>query len=147
MYLRALFFLICLIFSSGGGIVLYGQSTATMVNWPAYAADKASSKYSPLDQIDRSNVQRLEIAWRQSTIPDAIRRGNSMPAPQRSQNTPLMVDGRLFVSTPLEESLPLMRRQVKSCGLIASNRQLVQEQRRVVLRTGRRKVWVLRQDV
>jgi len=101
MYLRALFFLVCFIVSSQERVVLYGQSAETTVNWPAYAADKASSKYSPLDQIDRSNVQQLEIAWRQSTIPTVIRRGNNMPAPQRSQNTPLMVDGRLFISTPL----------------------------------------------
>ena len=101
MHLRALLFLGCFIFSAQEKIVLYGQSTETMGNWSAYAADKASSKYSPLDQIDKSNAQLLEIAWRQSTIPEAIREGNSMPAPQRSQNTPLMVDGRLFISTPL----------------------------------------------
>lgn len=69
--------------------------------WLAYAADKASSKYSPLDQIDRHNVAALEVVWRQSTIPDAVRGGITMRAPGRSQNTPLMVDGRLFISTGL----------------------------------------------
>ena len=39
--------------------------------WRAYASDKASTKYTPLDQIDADTVHDLRIAWRQSTIPDA----------------------------------------------------------------------------
>ena len=30
--------------------------------WRAYAADKASTKYSPLDQIDAENVHDLRVA-------------------------------------------------------------------------------------
>ena len=69
--------------------------------WRAYAADKASTKYSPLDQIDADNVNDLQIVWRQSTIPDAVREGNTMQAPGGSQNTPLMAGGLLYVSTAL----------------------------------------------
>ena len=58
--------------------------------WRAYAADKASTKYSPLDQVDAESVHDLRVAWRQSTIPDATRQGNAMDAPGGSQNTPLM---------------------------------------------------------
>ncbi|MCH8819955.1 MAG: hypothetical protein IIB03_06505 [Acidobacteria bacterium] len=32
--------------------------------WPDYARDKAGTKYSPLDQINRDNVRSLQIAWR-----------------------------------------------------------------------------------
>ena len=67
--------------------------------WRAYASDKASSKYSPLDQIDTDNVAQLEIVWRQSTVPEAVRPGGSSRAPLRSQNTPLMVGGLLYIST------------------------------------------------
>ena len=80
---------------------LHAQSDAGAGEWRAYAADKASSKYSPLDQITKDNVADLRIAWRQSTIPDAVRNGNTVPAPRRSQNTPLMVGGLLYVSTGL----------------------------------------------
>ncbi|HJN44280.1 MAG: PQQ-binding-like beta-propeller repeat protein [Vicinamibacterales bacterium] len=69
--------------------------------WRAYGADTASTKYSPLDQITRDNVDDLRIVWRQSTIPDEVRQGNTMRAPVASQNAPLMVGGRLYVSTGL----------------------------------------------
>ncbi|MDP6581679.1 MAG: PQQ-binding-like beta-propeller repeat protein [Vicinamibacterales bacterium] len=69
--------------------------------WHAYAADKASTKYTPLDQVDASTVHDLRIVWRQSTIPDATRLGNTMRTPSASQNTPLMAGGRLFISTGL----------------------------------------------
>jgi len=32
--------------------------------WPSYAADLAGSRYRPLDQINASNFNDLEIAWR-----------------------------------------------------------------------------------
>ena len=69
--------------------------------WRAYAADKASTKYSPLDQIDANNVNDLQIVWRQSTIPDDTRQGNTVAAPSASQNTPLMADGLLYIMTGL----------------------------------------------
>ena len=93
---------------SGAGLVLalvlcvMGVSRAAVgQQWPAYGADKAGTKYSPLDQITRDTVDDLQVVWRQSTIPDAIRQGNTMRAPASSQNTPLMVDGLLYVSTGL----------------------------------------------
>ncbi len=69
--------------------------------WRAYAADKAGTKYSPLDQIDATNVNDLRIVWRQSTIPDETRQGSTIDPPGGSQNTPLMADGRLFIMTAL----------------------------------------------
>ena len=80
---------------------VYAQTGAAAGEWHAYGGDKANSKYSALDQIDRDNVARLEIAWRQSTIPDAVRQGSTVRAPARSQNTPLMVGGLLYVSSGL----------------------------------------------
>ena len=69
--------------------------------WRAYAADKAGSKYSPLDQIDAESVHDLRVVWRQSTIPESTRQGNTMRAPGASQNTPLMAGGLLYISTGL----------------------------------------------
>ena len=68
--------------------------------WPAYAADKASTKYSPLDQITRDNVKHLRIAWRQSATPIEVRQGRTnAPVPVNYEHTPLMVGGLLYMST------------------------------------------------
>ena len=69
--------------------------------WRAYSADAAGTKYTPLDQITADNAGDLRVVWRQSTIPDAIRQGSTVRAPPVVQNTPLMADGRLYVSTAL----------------------------------------------
>src|SRR5215213_8817378 len=70
--------------------------------WRAYAADKASSRYSPLDQINRNTVTNLRLAWRQSVVPLELRQGHpDLQVPSVSQNTPVMVDGLLYVSTAI----------------------------------------------
>ena len=69
--------------------------------WRAYGADTAGTRYSPLDQITADNAGDLRVVWRQSTIPDAIRQGRTVRPPSVVQNTPLMADGRLYVSTAL----------------------------------------------
>ena len=83
-------------------LVAMGQSglaTAQTVEWAAYAADQAGTKYLPLDQINRDNVADLEIVWRQPVIPEAIRNGDTTRGPVGSQTTPLMAGGLLYFST------------------------------------------------
>ena len=75
--------------------------SAQTVEWSSYAADLAATKYSPLDQINKDTIARLEVVWRQPVIPDAVRNGNTIRGPAASQNTPLMVGGLLYVSTGL----------------------------------------------
>ena len=101
------------------------QYGATDGEWRSYGGDNGSTKYSPLDQIDAGNFSSLEIAWRAPT-PDARldfdaiareqeRRGRVGEAPPGGnadyglslrlfKATPLMVDGLLFVSTPLSQA-------------------------------------------
>lgn len=58
--------------------------------WPTYGGDLGNTRYSPLAQIDASNFNRLEIAWRFKT--DSL-------GPNREfnfQSTPLMVDGVVY---------------------------------------------------
>ena len=78
-----------------------GAVAGQTVEWRAYSADHAASKYAPLDQINTDTVADVEIAWRQPVIPDAIRNGDTTRGPVGSQNTPLMVGGLLYVSTGL----------------------------------------------
>jgi glucose dehydrogenase len=42
-------------------------------DWPAYSADKGGTKYSPLDQINKDTVGKLQIAWRQSGVPAELK--------------------------------------------------------------------------
>ena len=39
--------------------------------WRSYAGDLASTRYAPLDQINRDNFSKLEVAWRFKT--DCVR--------------------------------------------------------------------------
>jgi quinoprotein glucose dehydrogenase len=58
--------------------------------WTTYGGDLASSRYSPLDQIDKDNFAKLEVAWRFKT--DSLG-----PRPEFNfQSTPLMVDGIVY---------------------------------------------------
>ena len=82
-------------------IGLPGAAAGQEVAWPAYAADAAVTKYSPLDQINRDTIADVEIVWRQPVIPEVTRQGNMTRGPLLSQNTPLMVGGLLYVSTGL----------------------------------------------
>ncbi|HEY4076813.1 MAG TPA: PQQ-binding-like beta-propeller repeat protein [Rhizomicrobium sp.] len=67
-------------------------ATPSDTDWLHYANDLSSTRYSPLDQIDASNFNNLEPAWRFST--DAF--GPRMDADY--QSTPLVVKGRIYVT-------------------------------------------------
>ncbi len=69
-------------------------------DWPAYSGDKASTKYSPLDQINASTVGKLRVAWTQAGVPAELQ--SMFPgaqAPINFQNTPIEVDGLLYMSS------------------------------------------------
>jgi len=67
-------------------------------DWPSYSADKASTKYSPLDQIDRTSVGKLQIVWRQAGVPAELKTiWPDANAPTNWQNTPIMIDGLLYM--------------------------------------------------
>ena len=61
-------------------------------NWPVYGGDPGHTRYSALDQIDASNADDLEIAWRWSA------RNYGPNALIRSATTPLMVNGVLYAT-------------------------------------------------
>ena len=60
--------------------------------WPTYGADLAGTRYRPLDQINASNFNDLEIAWR-------IKTDNFGDRPEyKLEGTPLMVNGVLYAT-------------------------------------------------
>ena len=110
------------------------QHGATNGEWRSYGADIGSTKYSPLDQITGENFEDLEIAWRWRSVDTHLARsdgGGTWLAPARELfevlareepdrwetelysprpgtslliATPLMVDGVLYLSTPLYQA-------------------------------------------
>lgn len=61
-------------------------------SWPVYKADAGSSNYSPLDQINVSNVGQLKSAWT-FTIKD------NAAGTRPSQSNPIIVDGVLYFTS------------------------------------------------
>ena len=69
-----------------------GQSGTTNGEWRTYGGDLGSTRYAPLDQINRANFKSLEIAWRFRT--DILG-----PRPDFNlQATPLMINGVLYTT-------------------------------------------------
>jgi len=69
-------------------------------DWPAYSGDKAGTKYSSLDQINKDTVKNVRIAWRQSAVPAELKAMfPDAQGPTNWQNTPIMADGLLYMSS------------------------------------------------
>ena len=65
------------------------QAPATKVDWPLHNLDLAGSRYSALDQINRSNVKSLAPRWLfQHGVIDGV----------SNQTTPIIVDGTMYVT-------------------------------------------------
>ncbi len=68
------------------GPVLFGASAPQFASgtWPFYGGDQGGSKYSTLDEINRSTVSRLKVAWEWSTGEKAAR-PSTRPGPACSK--------------------------------------------------------------
>src|SRR5262245_63932835 len=68
-----------------GGVEGPGFPSTKNGEWPYYMADVRGSRYSPLDQINAENFNKLEVAWRFKT-------DNLGTRPEyKLEGTPLMV--------------------------------------------------------
>ena len=76
-----------------------------MQEWPAYAADPGGSHYSPLTDIDRGSIARLQVAWEWKPGEDAMPDYGTRPG--IFENTPLMIDNVLYLSTPYNRVVAL----------------------------------------
>jgi quinoprotein glucose dehydrogenase len=73
----------------------------TAQQWPFYAGDQAANHYSPLDHITAANVQRLAIAWEWKPGEKVLPQFGTRPG--AFQNTPLVIDGVMYLSTPYNQ--------------------------------------------
>src|SRR6202521_1888461 len=71
-------------------IPVSAQSGAKNGEWRSYGGDLGNTRYAPLDQINASNFDKLEVAWRFNTA-------NLGPRPEFNlEATPLMIGGVLY---------------------------------------------------
>jgi glucose dehydrogenase len=78
-----------LLVAAGAPVLLRSQTrgvSRSFETWGQYLGGADSSQYSSLKQIDRSNISRLDVAWRYSTDDTKNYRFN-----------PLIVDGTMYV--------------------------------------------------
>ena len=77
------------------------QSTVPDGEWHAFGRDGANTKYSPLDQITAENFTDLQIAWRWTSLSQAVVDSDERIKPRGFVATPLMVDGLVYTVTAL----------------------------------------------
>jgi alcohol dehydrogenase (cytochrome c) len=99
MIVRALFFL-ALLAAASPAEVTYDRllrADREPQNWLSYSGNYAGHRYSPLSQIDRTNIKYLQLKW--SYHPLYTKNSNSQ---NKMENSPLVVDGIMYTGTALE---------------------------------------------
>ena len=87
------------------GIVAALALAASLVEWPYYGGDQGGAKYSPLTDINGSNVTRLRAAWQWSANEKALENFGTRPGVFEA--TPLMIDNVLYLTTPYNRVVAL----------------------------------------
>ena len=90
-------FVICAL-AAGFAPPTLAQGDATFGEWRHHGGDLASSKYSPLSQIDGSNFAELQVAWRWESA-DGRLEDDSVYYTGHYRATPLMIGGRIYAVT------------------------------------------------
>lgn len=76
-------------YSAYGPVLAEDAHAPSPDDWPRYARDLPATRFSPLDQINASNVSQLEVAW---TIPAAPKGMGALA----SSSTPIVLDGVMY---------------------------------------------------
>jgi quinoprotein glucose dehydrogenase len=76
-----------------------GQPSTKNGEWPGNGGDLTFSRYSPLDQINASNFDKLQVAWRFKT-------DSFGPYPEyKLEGTPIMIKGVLYTTAGTRRSV------------------------------------------
>jgi len=84
---------------------LVRAQTTPDAGWPNYGNDPGGTRYSPAKQIDRGNVAQLQVAWTYRT--GALPYDEELDKKAAFEATPILVDGKLFLSTPYDHVMAL----------------------------------------
>lgn len=75
---------------------LLRAAMADSADWPSYGRDYSNRRFSPLTQVTTANVGQLALAWRYKT-----------GIPHSFEASPVVIDGTMYVSTPLNHVVAL----------------------------------------
>ena len=82
-----------------GTAIAAAQQGARGGEWTRYGGDAGTTKYAPLDQINKDNFNTLEVAWRFKT--EALG-----PRPEFNyETTPLMANGVVYATAGTRRSV------------------------------------------
>jgi quinoprotein glucose dehydrogenase len=88
--------------------LLSAGAAAQIADWPVTEGAPGGGRFSPLTEITRDNVKQLQVAWTyrhgdfwEGSFPLRVNRGSA------SESTPIVVDGRLFFTTPRNRVIAL----------------------------------------
>ncbi len=95
--------------SVAAALALFSERAGTQVaDWPVTEGAPGGGRFSPLTEITRENVTQLRIAWTyrhgdfwKGSFPLRVNRGSAF------ESTPIVVDGRLFFTTPRNRVIAL----------------------------------------
>jgi len=93
---------------AAGLVLLAAASSAQVAGWTVTEGAPGGGRFSPLSEITRENVARLQVAWTyrhgdfwEGRFPLKVNRGSAF------ESTPIVVDGRLFFTTPRNRVIAL----------------------------------------
>src|SRR6516165_3277360 len=80
-------------------------TSGEIADWPFYGGDAGGSRYSPLTQINKSNVTELKVAWEYHT--GDISDGSDNRRKSEFETTPIVADGMMYFTTPFNRVVAL----------------------------------------
>jgi PQQ-dependent dehydrogenase (methanol/ethanol family) len=84
---------------------VFAQKSAPSQDWPNVGRDGGGTRHSPLKQINRRNVSKLEVAWTFDT--EDWSDGKGLPSRSSFAATPLAIDGVLYIPSPMSRLFAL----------------------------------------
>lgn len=88
-----------------GSFVASAASDNHTAEWLYYSGDQASTKYSSLSQINKTNISSLRVAWTWKTGATELKQFGTHPG--TFEDTPLMIGNVLYVTTPYNQVVAL----------------------------------------
>jgi glucose dehydrogenase len=71
-------------------------------DWHYFGGDRAFTRYAPLDGLDRTNVDSIEVLWRRSAVDAQVLDAfPDLSVPANLRSTPILVDGVLYAPDAL----------------------------------------------
>ena len=96
-----------LLFTAAVGVPLSAAEPTDggIADWTYYGGDPGGSRYSPLTQINKSNVAELKVAWEYHT--GDVSDGSDNRRKSEFETTPIVADGAMYLSTPFNRVVAL----------------------------------------